>query len=160
MIILQSNKLIQNIHTVFSMMSNSCLCYLLIDFEREITMAFYTYRISMDYWLWRYSLCRSSMLVPTHVLPPTLRVRAHAQVISMCWALSERPAQSWISHPNSWPLYKTSRSPPEMKWCSLVSLRATQCHTSNGNTCETKTVPSFIVLLSLMQFNWFLLLLF
>lgn len=34
MIILQSYKLILNINSVVSMMSNSCLCYLLIDFER------------------------------------------------------------------------------------------------------------------------------
>lgn len=144
-------------------MSNSCLiCYLLTDFGRWKTMAFYTYRISMDYWPWRYSLCRSSMLVPTHVLPPTLRVRSHAQVILTCWARSERPAQSWISHPSSWPLYKTSQSPPEMKWCSLVSLRATQCHTSNGNTCETKSVPSFYCpfIVNAVLDNWFLLLLF
>lgn len=144
-------------------MSNSCLiCYLLTDFGRWKTMAFYTYRISMDYWPWRYSLCRSSMLVPTHVLPLTLRVRSHAQVILTCWALSERPAQSWISPPSSWPLYKTSQSPPEMKWCSLVSLRATQCHTSNGNTCETKSVPSFYCpfIVNAVLDNWFLLLLF
>lgn len=144
-------------------MSNSCLiCYLLTDFGRWKTMAFYTYRISMDYWPWRYSLCRSSMLVPTHVLPPTPRVRSHAQVILTCWARSERPAQSWISPPSSWPLYKTSQSPPEMKWCSLVSLRATQCHTSNGNTCETKSVPSFYCpfIVNAVLDNWFLLLLF
>lgn len=144
-------------------MSNSCLiCYLLTDFGRWKTMAFYTYRISMDYWPWRYSPCRSSMLVPTHVLPPTLRVRSHAQVILTCWARSERPAQSWISPPSSWPLYKTSQSPPEMKWCSLVSLRATQCHTSNGNTCETKSVPSFYCpfIVNAVLDNWFLLLLF
>lgn len=144
-------------------MSNSCLiCYLLTDFGRWKTMAFYTYRISMDYWPWRYSPCRSSMLVPTHVLPPTPRVRSHAQVILTCWARSERPAQSWISPPSSWPLYKTSQSPPEMKWCSLVSLRATQCHTSNGNTCETKSVPSFYCpfIVNAVLDNWFLLLLF
>lgn len=36
-------------YIVFLMMSNFCLCYLLIDFEREIIMVFYIYRISMDY---------------------------------------------------------------------------------------------------------------
>lgn len=139
--------------TIFDIFTNDSFKYYFL-FDTYFHVLYYSYilfndllfirvyRTSMVSWPWRFSQCQSSTQEPTPVPPLTPRAKSHAPLTSTSWALSERPALSLTSHLSSWPHWVTFQSQQERKWCSLVSPRATPCHTSNGES----TILSYYVL--------------